>query len=230
MLTEGHGLVDALHLCEDFFVEERWNEDVSWVLLDICLVCRVSIAQLLSLWGLPLLWSDEAWVEDLFCVDLNQATISIVSDTPTVVGLSDQILDSLPWELSLSVVVFRRFVVLQSSHVNGKQILAHRVIRVIEVVRDVPTESLELLALNQDGMEPAESIHGLSKCSVLIHRGELAHVVELSQHVCLDTLGWLLGDLERPLQERDGEVRMGTSREEKSEAGIALLLEDVIDH
>jgi hypothetical protein len=71
VLAESSRLIDALHLSQDFFVEEGWDENVSWVLLDICLISGIPITELLSLRRLPLLRGDQASVEDFFGVDLN---------------------------------------------------------------------------------------------------------------------------------------------------------------
>jgi hypothetical protein len=60
-------------------------------------------------------------------------------------------------------------------------------------------------------VEPNKTINSLSEVSVLVYQLELTtHIIKESQHVCLDTLRWLLGDLDRSLQKRDGEVRVRT--------------------
>jgi hypothetical protein len=106
--------------------------------LGVCLISGVDVIELLSADRSPLLKCDEAIFEDLLGVDLDKTTITIISDTTTVVTLGDQVLDCLPWDLALLVV--KVGYLSDSAHVVGNRVLANLVITIVERVSDVPTE------------------------------------------------------------------------------------------
>ena len=73
----------------------------------------------------------------------------MICDASTVVGLTNQVPDGLP---RCGIVIV---------DVNDQHIFANIEVRVIEIVRDVPAQVLELLPLKQGGVEIAELKHHL---------------------------------------------------------------------
>jgi hypothetical protein len=133
-------LIDAVHLCEDFFIEILRGEEVFKVrLLHVDLISRVSIVEFLSASRSPSLQGDKVVIEDLLGIDLDKASVTIVGNSTTIVSFCNQILDGLPWNGSFLVILFRGNTVLQATHVNSEQVLADRVVGIVEVIGDVPT-------------------------------------------------------------------------------------------
>jgi hypothetical protein len=129
MLAESWRLIDALHLVQDFFVEEGRGENFTRVrMLNVCLISGISIVELISARGLPLVSNDQSIIEDFLGIDLDKTAISVICDSTTVVCLGDQILNSLPRKGSLLIIGLSRLVVLQSTHVNSHEILADAVV------------------------------------------------------------------------------------------------------
>lgn len=107
--------------------------------------------------------------------------------------------------------------------------MANIVIRFVEGVADIPTESLELLPLNEKGVEEGKTEDSLSEVALPIDRFErLADVGVKLQHGGFDTFGWLLSNQERPLQQTDREIRVRRSGQEQSEVLVWLLLEQLV--
>jgi len=65
-------------------------------MLDVDFISRVTVIKLLSTRWLPLVWLNEILIKDFFSINLDQASVTIVSNTTTIVSLSNQILNSLP--------------------------------------------------------------------------------------------------------------------------------------
>ena len=147
-------------------------------MLCVLFVGGVPVAEVLRARRFPLLRSDECLVEYLLGIHLDQSTIAVVSDSSSVVCFCNEVLDGLPWKRRALVVGLGGLAVLKTTHVYRKQVLAHRVVRVIERVRHVPTQCLELLSLDQYRVEPTQSINYFSEVFVLIDILEVAHVVE----------------------------------------------------
>ena len=143
----GEVLVDCLQ-------EEVGNEPcglVGWV-LDVLLVgwvliLGVNLGSCLA-WS-PLLGLDQVVVEDLIRVDVDEAGITLICHSTTVVGTGDQELDGLPRDGGFPVVGLDRLRILETAHVVGESFGAHQPIRVVEGVSVVPAEGLELLALEE---------------------------------------------------------------------------------
>lgn len=140
MLSICDRLIDAVHLCEDFFIEILRGEEVFKVrLLHVDLISRVSIVEFLSASRSPSLQGDKVVIEDLLGIDLDKASVTIVGNSTTIVGFCNQILDGLPRNGSFLVILFRGNTVLQATHVNSEQVLTDRVVGIVEVIGDVPT-------------------------------------------------------------------------------------------
>jgi len=65
----------------------------------------------------PLLRNNEIFIEDFVRVNIDQADISIVSDSTTIVGLGDQVLDSLPRDSCFLVVRVNWSTILDATYV-----------------------------------------------------------------------------------------------------------------
>jgi hypothetical protein len=65
-------------------------------MLDVDFISGVTVIKLLCTRWLPLVRLNEILIKDFFSVNLDQASVTIVSNTTTIVGLSNQILNSLP--------------------------------------------------------------------------------------------------------------------------------------
>lgn len=232
MLTEGNWRVLVGHELGDELQEVRWGKDFSDVgEFGTSLINRVDVVVFLSAEGTPFVNGNESIFEDFLGVDLDEAAIALVSDTTTVVGFGNQVLDSVPLNLlALPVFAFEAGV-LDAAHVVGNNVFANRVVRVVEGVVDIPAESLELLPLNENGVEPGETEDSLSEVALPIDESECFALIGVkSQEVGLDASGRLLSNQERPLQQTDGEVRVGRRRQEQSEVLVWLLLEQLVKH
>ena len=140
MLSICDRLIDAVHLCEDFFIEILRGEEVFKVrLLHVDLISRVSIVEFLSASRSPSLQGDKVVIEDLLGIDLDKASVTIVGNSTTIVSFCNQILDGLPRNGSFLVILFRGNTVLQATHVNSEQVLTDRVVGIVKVIGDVPT-------------------------------------------------------------------------------------------
>lgn len=186
-----------------------------WALV-VCFIRRVLVVDFLGADRLPLLDCDEHFVEDFLSVNLDESAIAVVSDTTSVVALSDDVLDCLPWNLGslrVGIRVYSTFTF--SSEITSNGIFANLVIAVVERVADIPTESLKLFTFNENSVEPAQTKHRLSEISGSVALGKrLALVAVEARHVSLDTTRWLLSDLKRSLKQRNGEVGVGRGRQE----------------
>lgn len=203
MLAIGYWLINCIHLCGNLFVEVWGGQEVLKVwLLHVKFISRIAVVELFSASWSPPLKGDEIIIEDFLGIDLDQASIAIICNSTTIVGFGNQILNGLPRDGLLFVILLICNAILEASHVNGKQILADRIVGVVEVIGDVPSEGLELLTLDQDSMEPTKTINCLSEFSLLVNVLEGgADIIEEPQHVRFDALRWLLSDLERSLKE-----------------------------
>jgi len=92
--------ISRLHVLGDLFLEELWSKYngkvgrfgagfISWILVIIFISALRS----------PFINCNQSFIENFFCVDFNKSSVSIVSDTTTIVGFSDQVLDCLPVNL-----------------------------------------------------------------------------------------------------------------------------------
>jgi hypothetical protein len=113
MLTIGNWLVNALHLGCNLLVEVLRGQEILKVrLFHIHLISRVSVGELLGTSRLPFLKRDKVIIEDFLGVDLDQAPITVVGDSSTIVGFGNQILNSLPRNRSLLVILLRGNAIL----------------------------------------------------------------------------------------------------------------------
>jgi hypothetical protein len=105
------------------------------------------------------------------------------------------------------------------------------IVGIIEGVRSVETEGLELLSLNEHGMEPHETVTGLSELHVFLTLGEtLVHVGVHSDEVRLDSTWGFSSHLHGSLQQGDGESRYGRGRHEDSETGHEVTISEHLIH
>ena len=142
MLSIGNWKIRVLHLGSDVFIEEFWCEELRWIrMLSILLVSGVNVVKILgSIWS-PSLRSDEVVIEDFFGIDLHKSSISIVSNSTTVVSLGNEILNGSPVNWSSLVVGFIDWLSVNLfTKIVGNQIIAYLVIRVIESISNVPAE------------------------------------------------------------------------------------------
>lgn len=195
MLTESLRLVTVLEVLLDFLQEVVGCENGGNVwMLGVSLISRVHIVVFFCANWSPFLNCDKNLIEDLFSVDLNETAITIISDTTSVVALCDQVLNGLPWNLALLVVNIGH--VCDSAHVVSNGILANLVITIVERVGDVPTKSLELLALSQHSVEPSETKHCLSEFAIRLAQRECLGLVTIqTHHISLNATWRLLSDL-----------------------------------
>jgi hypothetical protein len=114
----------------------------------------------------PLLWSDEFVIENVLGIDEKKSSISLIGNTATIVTVGNQFFEGCPVDIIFSLEGrVNRLIIFKLTHVVSQQVLTDQVIGVIESIDLVPTERFELLSLNQDGVEPAETIDGLSELS-----------------------------------------------------------------
>lgn len=99
-------------------------------MLSVGLVSRVDVIILFCANWLPLVRADETIIEDLLSVDINKATITIVSNTTTIVTLSNQVLNSLPWHFTLLEVLIRN--ISDAAHIVSNGILANLIVTIVE--------------------------------------------------------------------------------------------------
>lgn len=160
--------------------------------LDIAIIEWILVLRVdFSTWT-PLLWCNQLIVEDLIGVDIYEADISTISDSTTIVGCSNQVLDGLPRDGSLLVVRVDWSIVLQTAHVIGKCISAHLPIRIVERICVVPAERLELLTLEEQRMEPAKTKDSLAEGLRLVTWCERCTNISVQTgHVWFDTTRWL---------------------------------------
>ena len=84
-------------------------------------------------------------IEELSNVHPDQATVEIVGDAASVVGVGDQILKSVPGCFFIGV------------DVNAQDIFADEKITFVEFVRDVKTQISKFTAFDQQGMKPTQT-------------------------------------------------------------------------
>ena len=136
--------------------------------------------------------------EYMCSVNLDETPVTIVSDSSSIVGFSNEILDGLPGNGLFAIKALRRLVVLVLlAHVESEAFHANAEVRVIEGVTHVPAESLELFALNEQSVEPAQTVDGLAEGLVFFARNELvADVCVQANHVWLDSSRRFLSHLD----------------------------------
>lgn len=142
MLSIGDWKIVVLHLASDLLVEELWEEELGWIwVLDILLVGGVVVVELLGTIWSPSLRCDEVVIEDFFGIDLHKSSIAIVSNSTTVVGLGNEILDGGPVDWSSLVVGFiDGLSVNLLTKIVGNQIVAYGVVRIVEGIGNIPAE------------------------------------------------------------------------------------------
>jgi hypothetical protein len=172
--------------------------------LHVHLISWVDVRQLLTAIWPPSVSANQVLVEYFLGINLDESSIPIVGDPSTIISSCNQISNCWPWKWSSLVVGFILGLSINLlTHVDGKQVFTDVVVRVIESVLDIPAQGLEFLSLDQDGVEPAQTEHGLSEVSVLFDNCEFSLLTVESQHVCFDSFWWLLGNLGRSLQKRN---------------------------
>jgi hypothetical protein len=77
-------------------------------MLDVDFISGVTVIKLLGTRWLPLVRLNEILIKDFFSINLDQASVTIVSNTTTIVGLSNQILNSLPRKRCFLVIGVKR--------------------------------------------------------------------------------------------------------------------------
>lgn len=186
-------------------------------MLGISFIGGVLVVEFLNARWLPFIDANQDVFEDLLSIDINKTTIAFISDTSSIVTLSNEELKGLPLDFTLDIV-WVGHQLSDSSHIGSDGVLANLVVGVIERVRDIPTESLELLTFSEHGVEPGQTEHSFSEGTVISAQGEVLGLIRIKKyHVGLDTAWWLLGELERALQEGNREIWVRRGRQEQSE-------------
>jgi len=105
-------------------------------MFETCLIDRVLIVQLLSVFWLPLVNSNTISSKDFLGVDLNKSSISVICNTTTIVTVSDQLLHGCPWDRALRIVAWIRGAVLNdvASHVICERVFTDLIVRIVESV------------------------------------------------------------------------------------------------
>lgn len=104
VLAESEGLVTILEVFLNLTQEVVWSENAcEFWMLSVGLVSWVHVVVLFGADWSPSIKTNQTIIEDFLGVNVDKATISVVSDTTTVVTLSDQVLNSLPWDSTLDV-------------------------------------------------------------------------------------------------------------------------------
>jgi len=211
VLAKGTWRVKSGHVLTHHINEFSRCEDFSNIrVLCASFIKGIHVVVLLSANRAPFINSSENIIKDLTSVDLDQATITLISDTTTVISLSKQELNSLPVDLVSLFVVTDETGICNTTKIGRNSVFADRVVRVIEGVADIPTESLELFALNQDRMEPTKTEDSLTEVSLFVDEFKcLALIGVKSQHVGFDATRRFLCNLQRSLQQTDREIGMG---------------------
>jgi len=220
-----------MHVSADLSAIVLGVHELVRIWLDASLIKGVLEVVFSSVNGTPFLNSDQLVAEYIFAVDIDQVSISLVGNTTTIVGVGNQGTDSLPVNGLVGFEVRVSDSILEASHVDGQYILTDGVIRVVESIRSVETEGLELLSLNEHSMEPHQTEASLAELHVFLTLGEsLVHVGIHSDEVRLDSTWGLSSHLDGSLEERDRESRSGRSGHEDSEAGLEIAISEHLIH
>lgn len=151
MLPECNREVNTFHFVEYFIIEEVWSKECCLISsLCILLISRIVVGKIVSARWSPLFSSNQGFIEDLFGIYLNKSSVSVISNSSTIVCLSNQILNSLPRNRRALIISVSQFTILDSTKINSKQIFAHLVVRIVESVRNIPSKSLKLFTFNQN--------------------------------------------------------------------------------
>lgn len=73
-------------------------------------------------------------------------------------------------------------------------------------------------------MEEAETVNSFSEFPGFLDPGELTLLTVQPEHVCFNSLWWLLCDLHRSLEQGDGEVWMWVGGQNESKVRIHIKL------
>ena len=99
-------------------------------MLGVGFVSWVDVVVFFSADWLPLIRANKTIIEDLLGIDIDEATITIVSNTTTVVTLSNQVLNGLPWHFTLLEVLVRN--VSDAAHVVSNGVFANFIVSIVE--------------------------------------------------------------------------------------------------
>lgn len=209
MLTIARRSILIIHIVFDISVEELRSEEHSWISTtsEVGLISGVCVVTFFSSRWYPLLGSDESIAEDVVRINSKESSISVISYTTTIVTLGNENFESCPVDVFFGFEGWIHWLsILEFAHVLGQQTLANIKIRISESIDLIPTERLELLPLDQNRMEPAESVDSFSELLLFLTSLEVSDGTISLQHVGFNTLRWLLSDLDRVLQQGDREV------------------------
>ena len=173
-----------------------------------CLLCRILNVLLVSRVLVVLrrrarrspafLRMNQVLSEDICGINLDETSVPIISDSASIVGFGNEILNGLPGDGLFAIETLRSLVVLiLFAHVVREALHTHAEVRVVESVAHIPAERLKLLALNQQSVEPAQTVNGLAEGLIFFARNKLlANVCVQANHVWLDSSGRLLSHLD----------------------------------
>lgn len=157
MLTQSHWLILLIHVNVDALKEGLWIQERTLLRAFECrLIYWILIVVFFSAFGTPLFNLHKSLLEDFFGININKPSIAIISNTASIVTLSDQVNDGLPREVFkiLVKVCWSDPILVMDSHIECKSVITHFEIGVIKGVRYIPTKGLELLPLKQNSVEP----------------------------------------------------------------------------
>jgi len=120
-------------------------------ILDVLLICRILIVLRRRARRSPtFLRMNQVLCEYICGINLDKTSVTIVSNSTSIVGFGDEILDGLPGHGLFTIEALGRLIVLiLLAHVVSEAFHAHAEVRVVEGVTNIPAECLELFALNE---------------------------------------------------------------------------------
>lgn len=130
VLAESYGrVVSFLHLGENLLSEDFRLDKRCRVALQVALIKSILVVELISRWRSPSLDSDKVIIENLRSVDFNQASILVISDSSSIVALSEQVLAGSPGDgLGGLKVRILNTILGVLSHVDGQQVFTDSVV------------------------------------------------------------------------------------------------------
>jgi len=105
MLSINLWRVEIIHLIKYFLIEILRCEDLSqiWMFKSSFIEWVAVVHGVVSIIWLPLFHSNKVVIENILCIHANESSVHVVSDSATIIAISDQTLNSCPWNWVLLV-------------------------------------------------------------------------------------------------------------------------------
>jgi len=105
MLSINLWRVDTIHLIKYLLIEILWRKDLSQIwLLEGSFIEWVTIVHgIVGIIWFPLFHSSKVIIKDFLCIHANESSVHIISDSATIITISDQTLNGWPWNWVLLV-------------------------------------------------------------------------------------------------------------------------------